>query len=251
MTTAFMLAAGAGSRLQPEGAPPPKVLLRFAGRSLLERHVEILRHFGVDGLVMVVGYRAEAIAAEVQAIGAGDFVRLLDNPRWREDGSMGSLWRLSEALEAAAGPALLMDADVLYDRRLMARLIDSRHANCVLLDDGVDRDEDPLRVCLKDGRIVDFHKRPSAAHDWQGRWIGFLRYSPAMARLQRRMIEPYVEAGRFEAIYEEPMRDLMVAGRERFGYEDVGDLPWIEIDFPEDLVRAERKILPALEPLAG
>ncbi len=30
------------------------------------------------------------------------------------------------------------------------------------------------------------------------------------------------------------------------GYELIGGLPWVEIDFPEDIQRAEREVLPAL-----
>jgi len=245
VTTAYMLAAGAGSRLDPDHEAPPKVLLRFGGRSLLQRHVEILRHFDIRELVMVVGYRADQIAREVQAIGAEDFVRLVENPNYR-DGSLGSLWCLSQEF-AAEVPSVLMDADVLYDHRLMARLLRSRHLNCLLLDREVGEDEDPLRVCIRDEQIVDFHKQPRAAHDWQGQWIGFIRYSPAMARLQRDKIRPYIEARNFGVIYEEPMRDLLVAAPEPFGYEDVSELPWIEIDFPEDLEEAAQRIFPLLQ----
>ena len=35
----------------------------------------------------------------------------------------------------------------------------------------------------------------------------------------------------------------------RVGYEKIGGLPWIEIDFPEDITRAASQILPAIETL--
>lgn len=247
MTTAYMMAAGAGSRLDPGRKAPPKVLLRFGGASLLQRHVEILRYFGFRELVMVVGYRAEEIVREVREIGAEDFVRLLPNPHYR-DGSLGSLWLLAQEF-AADDPSVLMDADVLYDHRLMDRLLRSPYLNCLLLDREVGEDDDPLRVCIREGRIVDFHKRTHAAHDWQGQWIGFIRYGPTAARLQRELIRPYIESRNFGVIYEEPMRDLLIAAPEPFGYEDVSELPWIEIDFPEDLEEAERKVFPLLEAL--
>ena len=34
-----------------------------------------------------------------------------------------------------------------------------------------------------------------------------------------------------------------------FGYEDVTGYPWLEIDFPEDLVRAEREVMPAIRAI--
>ena len=40
---------------------------------------------------------------------------------------------------------------------------------------------------------------------------------------------------------------MILAGPpERFGFEDISGLPWIEIDFPEDAQRAEAAVLPNL-----
>jgi choline kinase len=47
--------------------------------------------------------------------------------------------------------------------------------------------------------------------------------------------------------YEEAIRDLILAEPEAFCAEDVSDLPWTEIDFPQDVVRARDVVLPQLE----
>jgi choline kinase len=52
----------------------------------------------------------------------------------------------------------------------------------------------------------------------------------------------------------DPLRDLIHASPPgTFGYEDVSDLPWTEIDFPEDVVKAETEVRPALrdDPMTG
>jgi choline kinase len=67
-----MLAAGVGRRLGLAENAPPKALLRFNGESLLKRHLDILTHFGLLDLTLVVGYRASAIEAELGALGARD-----------------------------------------------------------------------------------------------------------------------------------------------------------------------------------
>ena len=36
-----------------------------------------------------------------------------------------------------------------------------------------------------------------------------------------------------------------------FGYEDISDLPWIEIDFPADLMRAQKHIFPRISLAIG
>ncbi|MHA1537456.1 MAG: NTP transferase domain-containing protein, partial [Alphaproteobacteria bacterium] len=60
---AVMLAAGVGERLGGAAQKPPKILLEFAGESLLARHIAILRGAGIDELVLCTGYRADDIAA--------------------------------------------------------------------------------------------------------------------------------------------------------------------------------------------
>ncbi len=75
----------------------PKVLLAFDGRSLLARHLAILRQAGVTDVTIVVGY------------GAGQSARrwprwpgvrsTVDNPDFRE-GSVVSLWAARDVLRA-------------------------------------------------------------------------------------------------------------------------------------------------------
>jgi choline kinase len=59
-------------------------------------------------------------------------------------------------------------------------------------------------------------------------------------------VEDYVTSGRRGMEYEEPIRDMIIASQSNgFGFEDISGLPWTEIDFPEDIVRA-RTLLPKL-----
>jgi len=59
---AVMLAAGIGARLGGSGARnAPKVLLRFGGRSLLQRHIDSLKRHGIEELVLGVGFNREEI----------------------------------------------------------------------------------------------------------------------------------------------------------------------------------------------
>ena len=68
---AIMLAAGVGRRLYGDSkTQPPKALLSFAGKTLLQRHVDILRALGVSELVLVVGFRRELIVAEARRAAA-------------------------------------------------------------------------------------------------------------------------------------------------------------------------------------
>ena len=244
-----MLAAGVGRRLATPTSPVPKVLLRFGGETLLERHLRILRHCGIGRADVCVGYRAEEIIGELARLGAAGWVGTHRNPEF-ERGSLLSLWTLRDAFTAGEA-VVFMDADVLYDHRLMERLVASEKPNCFLMDRHLDDEgEDPVKLCLRGGRLVDLHKRPQLAHDGRGEWIGFARFAPEAAASIVAAAERRVSAGRRDDMYEEAFRDaLLGAPPDTFGVEDVTGLPWIEIDFPEDLVRAEREVFPRLAPL--
>jgi choline kinase len=243
---ALILAAGVGLRLhdgQPNGAHVPKALLRFGGRSLLERHLEILRGAGVRDVTVVVGYRQHDIRAELDGR-AGETPRLMFNADF-EKGSIVSLDAGRPILEGGT-PVILMDADVLYDVRLMARLLNSKQQNCLLLDRDIEPGDEPVKLCVSGGRIVDFHKRPKVAHEWHGESVGFFRFTADAAAELARRARDHIGSGRTDLEYEEPIRDMILSSPpERFGYEDISGLPWTEIDFPEDVVKAQA-LLPAL-----
>lgn len=245
-----MLAAGIGRRLTGgDMAHPPKVLLRFNGRSLLERHLAALRAAGVRQLVMVLGYRPEAIQAELAALSAGDFVAHDHNPDYLR-GSVLSLWAARERLRAGED-VLVMDGDVLYHPNLLIRLVTSPHGNCLLLDRDFVPGDEPVKLCLVNGRPVEFGKRVEVGYDTVGEWPGFLRLVPDMAAEMADRLDAYVAAGRLDEPCEEVFRDAMLADPAAFGVEDVTGLPWIEIDFPEDVARAQRDILPRIDTDGG
>lgn len=238
---AVILAAGVGRRLNGTTGPLPKALLSFDGRTLLARHIAALRACGVQDVTVVTGFEAAQVQA---AVGEDEHVRLVLNSDYRE-GSVVSLWAARGALRAGR-PVVLMDADVLYDARLLGRLVSSAHPNALLLDREIELGDEPVKLCIRDGRIVDFHKRPQAPHDWHGESVGFFRFTPEAAADLAARTEDYVTSGRRAMEYEEPIRDMMQSAPPGlFGYEDITGLPWTEIDFPEDVAKASG-LLPRL-----
>lgn len=242
---AVILAAGVGRRL---GNEVPKVLLEFEGKTLLERHLAALRANGVGDIAVTVGHRGDLIHAELSRLGALGRVALVENPRYRE-GSVVSL-AVQRPRLAAGRPVLLMDGDVLYDSRMIARLLQGAPENVLLFDQIIEPGEEPVKICLRGEGIVDFAKLPEHAHDRHGESVGFFRFSAGMATALAERATAYVEGGRASAEYEAAIRDLILAYPDRFGYEDISDLPWTEIDFEADVVRARTEILPRLQEVA-
>lgn len=241
-----MLAAGVGVRLESTSSnPPPKVLLRFGGKSLLEYHLQILKRQGIDELVLGVGYEHTEIEREILILGAQDFVRTVFNEDYRE-GNIVTLWTLRDEL-CCGDTVLLMDADILYDEELPRRLINSPHRNCLLLDRDFEPGDEPVKICIRDGEIIEFRKWLSTGFDYCGESVGMFKLSSNVARSIIDQTQLYLGQKRFHEPYEETIRDvLLTSPRGTFAVEDITGLPWIEIDFSADVARAESTILPKI-----
>jgi choline kinase len=240
---AIIYAAGRGTRLQSDG---PKILLEFGGRTLLEWHALRLREAGVREVVLVTGHLREQIVELLPRICArhGIAVREIVNPRFQE-GSLLSLKVSLPEIEDSSGPVLLMDADVLYPTGMLDRLIRSAHHTALLLDrEFATDDDDPMLVPVKNERPVDLHKQWSGDADFVGESIGFFKIAPADFPLLTKETQARSGDSICTDSYDDVLRTLVVAGR--FGYEDVTGVPWIEIDFPADVVHARDRLVPMI-----
>ncbi len=241
---AVILAAGLGRRLGGAAEEAPKILLRFAGRSLLERHLTQLGAIGVDEITLGTGHGAALIEAELERLDATN-VELVHNPDYRE-GSIVTLATLGEAM-TRGGDILLMDGDVLYDRRMLQWLLASGNNNLFLMDREVEPGEEPMKLAVKAGHPVDFRKTLEREHEFYGESVGFFRFDEAVARELGEAARRIIAAGRRGDYMEEAIRDVLLASAgDRFGFVDISGLPWIEIDFAEDMARAASEILPRL-----
>ncbi|MCY0387943.1 NTP transferase domain-containing protein [Robbsia sp. Bb-Pol-6] len=247
---AVILAAGVGQRLQlAADAPAPKCLLRFDGRTLLERHLRLLRAVGVEDVVIVVGYEHQQIADELDRLDWTPRPTLILNPQYRQ-GSVVSVAAAESAL-CAGGDVLLMDADVLYDVRMLAALVADDSADRLLLDAGFEAGDEPVKLCLRDGRPVELRKKVADGlrYDHVGESVGFFRFTQASATRLAQIVRQYAQTQRGGEPHEEAVRDLLLESPERFACADVTGLPWLEIDFPVDVIRAREVVLPQLHPL--
>ena len=243
---AIILAAGVGRRLGKDGQNQPKCLLKFNGKSLLERHLNYLRYYQIDEVVIAVGYQAERIQEEIKTLRAENWVSTVYNPDYTK-GSLISLWTLRQQL-VAGDEILLMDADVLYDRRIIERLVKTNITNSFLLDRDFEPGDEPVKLCVRDNQLVEFRKQLALGlvYDFAGESVGFFRFGSTVAHRLATRTEKYVADGLDDEPYEEVIRDLLLETPETFGYEDITGLPWIEIDFPQDIQRAQNDILPQI-----
>lgn len=240
---AIILAAGIGNRLGESSANKPKSLLEFEGKSLLKRHIDILIENQIEELTIVTGYQSEMIETHLQDSALP--INFIYNDRFTE-GSIISLNCAQEILFSEP-EFILMDADVLYDSEMIKRLVNTEIENCLLLDRDFVPGDEPVKICVdKNGRINEFRKKvaDNLEFEIQGESVGFFKFNKLIGTSLLGRINDYLSKGENDTPYEEAIRDLIKTYPEQFGYEDVTGVPWIEIDFPEDIERAKNEILP-------
>ncbi len=245
---AIILAAGRGSRLrQAEDQQRPKCLIQFGGRSLLERHLHLLRKAGVEEIVLALGFRHELIEAELDRLGWRPRPEVVLNERF-ELGSVLTVHTVAHAL-GRGGDVLLMDADVLYHERIMTALTaGDGPGNRLLMDRDFEPGEEPVKVCVRDGVPIELRKQlaPGLQYDSIGESVGFFRFDDTGARRLAALVADYIETARAHLPHEEAVRDLLLERGRTFEVADVTGVPWIEIDFPGDVARAAVEVLPQL-----
>jgi choline kinase len=221
---AILLAAGVGRRL---GRDRPKCLLEVGGLTLLERHLENLERLGASVRV-VTGFQQAALTPFLREV-----VRVF-NPDYRR----GSLLSLRRGLEGVNEDALIMDADVLYDPAILGDVAALERGFAI--DPRTDPGEEEMMVGVKDGVVRAIRRGRLADFDLVGEGVGFFKIdAPSLPALKA-----CVERADPEGDYEKALDEFV--GEHGAQYVLVGGRPWTEIDFPEDLIRAQREVLPRL-----
>jgi choline kinase len=237
---AILLAAGSGRRLQ---RPFPKCLVDIGGMTLLSRALRALAAVEVTEAWVVVGYRHELIAAELDRCPAPLPLVCVRNEAFLR-GSVRSLWT---AREAMCGDLLVMDADVLFPVQLLRRLVLSRHRNCVLGDSRSSFTGEEMMLTVDGDRVWDITRGVRGPMRVLGEGVGFYKLGGMAAQVLQGLLEEWIANDRDDEEYEEVFRRLFKTCV--FGYERVEDLPWTEIDFPEDIDRAQQSVWPQIRAL--
>jgi choline kinase len=232
---AIILAAGSGSRLRPHTADRPKCLLDIDGQTLIEHQIESLGECGVSDVVSGVGSRADLYRRVI-----GNRVRYIESARYRVTNSLYSLWEARDELE---GGAIVINSDVLAAPRLFERLCSATATDAVLVDRDQTCEVEEMRVTIDGDLVVDFGKDLPPERS-QGENVGMIKFGAEAAPRLRACLERLVTNGHEGAWSPLAFREL---SREwPLHVVTTNGLPWIEIDYPDDLERARRDVAPAI-----
>jgi choline kinase len=224
----LILAAGVGSRL---GNPQPKPLTELSdGRSILERQLANLKQsFDPTSVSIVVGFKKDLIMESFPN------VSYIYNQDFGETNTSKSL--LKGLRQTGADPVLWLNGDVVFDPELIGTLLPLLTADKSFVAVNTEKvGDEEVKYNLDDsGFINELSKTVELP---LGEAVGINYVSAAdkpflAARLEDCAPDDYFERG-IEYVIEKDGR--------RFTAVDVSDSLCIEVDFSEDLARANEAI---------
>ncbi|MGH9474889.1 MAG: NTP transferase domain-containing protein [Terriglobales bacterium] len=242
---AVILAAGHGKRMRPFTDQHHKSLLRFGGETLLERHIRLLHAAGVGGVWVVAGHLAAQIEAALQQLPEPAAHIVYNN-----DFHLGNALSLLKAAEVlAAGPCLVIDADLLYDGRVLHAALASKGAISVLTDPALNDSGEEVKVVLNvGGSVCELAKAVRSGGRIAGESLGIFRFGREAARALASRLPALIAA---EPLLEVETAVTGLAADFDIRPVSVAGLPWVEIDFWDDVERARNEIYPRLSDAAA
>ena len=243
---AVILIAGVARRLAPLTDTTHKALLPVGGRPILARMLEALNAVGIRQTTLVVGHCADQVRGLAGERVGRMAVRYIHNPEY----TRGSVISLHAARQCLREPALVMDADVLFPREFLTRLLALPAPSALLVDRGFHDTGEEVKIYTRGDRVIALGKKVvPEAWDAVGEGVGFFKCgaeaAPELVRCLARVIDESHGLGEWEDALH------MLVPYRHVGWADVTGLPWVEIDFVEDLRRAETDVLPHVARLDG
>ena len=234
---AVILAAGEGSRLTRQGDGAPKPALSLLGLSLAERTMTSCMAAGIQRFLVVLGHAADEVRSHYQGIATRrqcdvEFVTAQD---WKLGNGASSL---AAADKVGGDPFLLTMSDHLIDPSLIAKFL----RTCP--QDGeislaVDRDkvgvfdvEDVTKVVLSGGRVVRIGK---TLDEWDAADTGVF--------LCTRALFDALERAKTQGRHSLSDGVSQLAAARKVAAVDVTGEDWIDVDTPETLREARRRLL--------
>ncbi len=240
ITTALLLAAGTGIRLQPLTLTVPKCLTEVGGVPILERLVNNLKAQGFERLIVVIGRLGDHIQEFLQQHSDDMQIDYIINPDYRTSNNIYSLWLARHQIRE---PFLLVESDLVFETRM--------------LDDMLQPDKMAISKILPwmkgttvelgfERRVTAFRRDGDRCDDArQYKTVNLYSLSLNSWNKIEDRLHHYVSEGRLSEYYEVVFGEMIADGTLSFDAVFFDAKRWYEIDNMADLHAAEKLFAPA------
>ncbi|MBS1519043.1 MAG: phosphocholine cytidylyltransferase family protein [Bacteroidetes bacterium] len=240
---AVILAAGASKRLRPLTDNTPKCLLDVRGKNLLHRTIENVSAYGINEFIFVTGYRENMIRDYMNENFPDLEMTFITNSGYDTNNNSYSLWMTRDLIK---DDIILLDSDILFDKKIIGKLISSGHENCLAVNFTDDLDEEQIKVILgENDKVLEIGKEIPVEKS-AGESIGIEKFSSYFMKelfiiLDRKISKENIVNEFYEASFQEVINNKN-SGNSIFAV-DVSEFSCMEIDTVGDYEKAQSIII--------
>lgn len=235
----MVLAAGYGRRLRPYTDDVPKTLVPVDGdTTILDIALANMAKVGITEVVVVIGYKAEAVEARKAELEAkhGVELTLVFNDKAEIWNNAYSLWCAKDHL---AREVLLVNGDTVHPVGVEETLIAARGTGQLLLALDVTKKlgEEEMKVLVaEDGHLARITKLMDADTAY-GEYIGATFIEPAAAEVLIDSLQATFERDP-DLYYEDGYQEMVNRGEKVTVVPLPASTSWVEVDNHDDLAKA-------------
>ena len=232
---AIILCAGQGRRLLPYTESSPKCLLSLNDKHFIEWQIDALQEVGIKQIVAVVGYAAPRIESILNKR-YGDNVSFVYNPFYEIADNLASCWMARDHFK---DDFIILNGDTLFEPSVITKLLSSNDFPITLATDQKESyDDDDMKVITSGSRLISVGKKLPLS-EVNGESIGVMHFNPQGANLFKDTIEKLMYSPDSLQKWYLSIIDQL-AMHDHVGTCSIHGLEWTEVDFVQDLERAQQ-----------
>ena len=236
---AVILAAGIGSRIRPLTDNCPKSLLKIGDNTILEMMLSHIQDCGINEVIFVIGYLKEQIQDYVKIRFPDLDADFVVNEKYAQTNTGYSLMLVKDLVKDS--DFIKFDADVVFDKEILKRLIKYSRENCLCVDKNINLAAEEIKVITDDKDKILKASKTVNPKDAVGESIGIEKIGKNTAKLLFKELELMMEDKKNHQEYYEGAYERLIEKNVPFYALDISGLKWVEIDTREDF-DAGRKI---------
>jgi choline kinase len=241
ITTALLLAAGIGHRLQPLTDNMPKCLTKVNDKEILAHLIYSLQLYNFRRLIVVVGYLEQSIRKFLDKIAGSITVEYIVSPKYRTTNNIYSLWMARNKIQS---PFLLFESDLVFAPSLLKNMlypgrIAVSHILPWMNGTTITTDLDiPHNVTA-----FNLNSLSAKTHEMTYKTVNIYSFSRQTWKRVAKRLDHFISAGRINDYYETVFAEMIADGSLNFQSVLFAKERWYEIDTVEDLHACERMFL--------
>ncbi|MBX7146461.1 MAG: phosphocholine cytidylyltransferase family protein [Alphaproteobacteria bacterium] len=237
---ALILSAGQGSRLLPLTEKRPKCLLPIGDKTLIEWQIHHLIKAGIKEFAVVVGFHAKDLEEKLQDLQKklGIKIKTIFNPFYNVADNLGSCWLARSEMDQ---DFFIVNGDTLFihdiPKKVLENATSSQYPITVTVDHKSTYDSDDMKVRIEGTKLMEIGKT-LPLNIVNGESIGMLFFKGDGPKLFADAVDQAMRTT--EGLKWWYLKVIgLLAEKSHVGIASIKGLSWGEVDFPEDLVKAQ------------